>query len=109
MVRTGRIVGKLRYKEEERKTTYHCWLALGTESTISLESIFQVTGTQNSWFLFSSYLSALAQSCTDATLAKWKDRLGGADIFTWSHCNQMMQSLRANDGFAIDGAPIPQP
>jgi glyoxylase-like metal-dependent hydrolase (beta-lactamase superfamily II) len=83
--------------------------AINALSTISLESIARVTGTQNSWFLFSSYLSALAQSCTDATLAKWKDRLGGADIFTWSHCNQIMQSLRANDGFAIDRAPIPQP
>ncbi|HZI55370.1 MAG TPA: MBL fold metallo-hydrolase [Verrucomicrobiae bacterium] len=83
--------------------------AVNALSTITLESIARVTGVQNSWFLFSSYLSALAQSCTDATLAKWKDRLGGADIFTWSHCNQIMQSLRANDGFAIDRPPVPVP
>jgi glyoxylase-like metal-dependent hydrolase (beta-lactamase superfamily II) len=83
--------------------------AINALSTITLESVARTTGVQNSWFLFSSYLSALAQSCTDATLAKWQDKLGGADIFTWSHCNQIMQSLRANDGFAIDRPPVQAP
>jgi hypothetical protein len=39
-------------------------------------------------------LVAIAKTCADATLAKWKDRLGGAEVWTQSHCLTMAESLR---------------
>ena len=30
----------------------------------------------------------------DLTVPKWIDRLGGADIWTFDHCHQVIQSLR---------------
>ncbi len=34
------------------------------------------------------------QACTDATLAEWGGRLGGAEIYTFGRCWTMMESLR---------------
>jgi hypothetical protein len=62
--------------------------------TTDFFAIAQRTGFQNLWLLFDSYLNAVAKSCTDATLAKWADKLGGADVFTFSHCSKVMESLR---------------
>lgn len=80
--------------------------AIHALQTVDLGAIAAKTGTQNSWLLFSTYLNAVAQSCADDTLAKWKDRLGAADVFTFSHCNTIVQSLRFNDGFTVDRQTI---
>jgi glyoxylase-like metal-dependent hydrolase (beta-lactamase superfamily II) len=62
--------------------------------TVDFMAIAQETGFENPWLLFDRYLGAVAQSCTDATVPKWVDRLGGADVFTYSHCWTMAESLR---------------
>lgn len=51
-------------------------------------------GPGNPWALFRVYLDTVAQTCADATIPVWKDRLGGTDIFTFSHCWAMVESLR---------------
>jgi glyoxylase-like metal-dependent hydrolase (beta-lactamase superfamily II) len=62
--------------------------------TVDFGAIAQRVGGGNPWALFDAYLGAVAQACTDATLAKWKDTLGGADVYTYRHCWVMMESLR---------------
>ena len=62
--------------------------------TTDFMAIAQKVGFANSWALFKTYLDAVSQSCTDATLAKWGKRLGGADVYTFSHCWEMQTSLR---------------
>ncbi len=39
-------------------------------------------------------VDAVTQECADLTVPKWIDRLGGADIWTFDHCHQVIQSLR---------------
>ena len=51
---------------------------------------------QNVFAIYKVYLDAVAQVCTDATLATWKDRLGGADTFTFDNCWVMVESLRTD-------------
>ena len=83
--------------------------AIHALQTVDLGAIAARTGARNSWLLFSTYLNAVAQSCADDTLAKWKNRLGAADVFTFSHCNTIVQSLRFNDGLTVDRQTIPEP
>jgi glyoxylase-like metal-dependent hydrolase (beta-lactamase superfamily II) len=53
-------------------------------------------GTQNFARLFDTYLKEVAQKCADLTLAAWNTRLGGADIWTNGHCNQVINALRVD-------------
>jgi len=39
-----------------------------------------------------------AQRAADATLAKWRGRLGGVDIFTFRNASTMVESLRVDYG-----------
>ena len=51
---------------------------------------------QNVFAVYKVYLDAVAQACTDATVAVWKDRLGGADVFTFDNCWVTVESLRTD-------------
>ncbi len=62
--------------------------------TVDLAAIAAEVGYDNPWALFDVYLDAVAQTCADATILVWEDRLGGTDIFTFSHCWVMSESLR---------------
>lgn len=62
--------------------------------TIDFAAIGKKVGFDNPWLLFDVYLKAVAQKCADVTLAKWRGRLAGADVFTFSHCFRLMNSLR---------------
>lgn len=57
-------------------------------------AVAQETGFENQWLLFDTYLDRVAQHCTDATVPNWVDTLGGVDVFTYSHCWTVMESLR---------------
>ena len=54
------------------------------------------TGWANSWLLFDTYLNAVAQTCTDSTVAKWGGKLGAVDVFTWGHCWKLAEALRVD-------------
>jgi hypothetical protein len=53
-------------------------------------------GPTNPWLTFSEYTNAVTDECTNTMLEKWKDRLGGAEQFTESHCRTMTQSQRVD-------------
>ena len=57
-------------------------------------AVAEETGFENQWLLFDTYLDRVAQHCTDATVPNWVDTLGGVDIFTYSHCSTVVESLR---------------
>jgi hypothetical protein len=62
--------------------------------TVDFFAIAGETGFVNQWLLFDTYLDAVAQNCAEKTVPEWSERLGGADIFTFSHCYAALESLR---------------
>lgn len=70
--------------------------AMGALQKVDFMGVAKKTGFENTWLLIGTYLTDVAQNCTDATVSKWKDKLGGADIFTFGHCDAMVQSLRTD-------------
>jgi len=53
-------------------------------------------GYLNFWALFEEWFRVCDSKCADRTLDKWRDRLGGADVFTYSHCAKIGESLRVD-------------
>jgi glyoxylase-like metal-dependent hydrolase (beta-lactamase superfamily II) len=49
---------------------------------------------RNVWAQIDAYLGAVARSCAEDLLAKWRGVLGGADIHAYDHCWTMAESLR---------------
>jgi hypothetical protein len=41
-------------------------------------------------------LSDVAQKCTDLTVEAWKGRLGGIEVWTNGHCQQVINALRVD-------------
>ena len=62
--------------------------------TVDFMTIAGATGFENPWLLFDTYLGAVAKECADLTVSKWGGRLGAVDVFSESHCKQLMNSLR---------------
>ena len=62
--------------------------------SVDFFAIARETGFENSWLLFDTYLDAVAEECAELTLAEWLGHLGGADIWTFQHCNVVIESLR---------------
>lgn len=48
----------------------------------------------NPWAMFIGYVDTLSQYCANVTTEKWLGKLGGADIYTYSHCESLVESLR---------------
>jgi len=51
-------------------------------------------GANNPWALFKILLDSVAQQCADEVEAKWVDRLGGVDAFTFDHCWEITEHQR---------------
>lgn len=62
--------------------------------TVNFFAIANTTGYENPWLLIDTYMDTVSQTCTDLTLEKWVDQLGGADIFTEDHCFSITESQR---------------
>jgi len=62
--------------------------------TVDFNAVAAETGYENLWLLFDTYLDAVSEECANLTMPKWKDELGGADVFTFSHCFRLAESLR---------------
>jgi glyoxylase-like metal-dependent hydrolase (beta-lactamase superfamily II) len=58
----------------------------------------------NQWELFDVYLNAVAHSAEEIVLDKWLGVLGGADVFTFSHCFSTIESIRIDDNAVADFA-----
>ena len=63
-------------------------------SRVDLPSTMANVDTDNAWAVFRAYLDAVAAQTTDALVPRWKDRLGGADVFTFPNAWAMAESLR---------------
>lgn len=64
--------------------------------TVDFMAVAGRTGWANPWLLFDTYLNEVTEMCTDSTVAKWSDKLGGVDIFTPGHCWKMAEMLRVD-------------
>ena len=62
--------------------------------TVDFNAIASKTGYENLALLFDTYLKAVEQKCTDLTVPKWVDKLGGVDVWTPSHCARVIETLR---------------
>ena len=63
-------------------------------SSVDLASTMAPVDTGNAWAVFRAYLDAVAAETTDEIVPRWKDRLGGADVFTLPNAWAMAESLR---------------
>jgi hypothetical protein len=63
-------------------------------SSVDLASTMAPVDTGNAWAVFRAYLDAVAAQTADELVPRWKDRLGGADIFTLPNAWAMAESLR---------------
>jgi glyoxylase-like metal-dependent hydrolase (beta-lactamase superfamily II) len=64
---------------------------------VSFADIAKVVGPSNPgnpWAITNSYLEEMTNQCTNQLAGKWKDRLGGVDIFLDDNCAAMLKSLR---------------
>ena len=51
----------------------------------------------NQWELFGEYLGRVAKAAEEIVLDTWLGVLGGAGVFTLSHCESMIDSIRIDD------------
>lgn len=70
--------------------------AIKALQAVDFNAVAEKVGFANPWLLFDTYLNKVSGTCTELTEAKWLDRLGGVDIFTESHCFQLLENLRVN-------------
>ena len=56
----------------------------------------QVGHFDNPWLIFSKYIDAVNENCTQAIFPKWEDRLGGAREFMSTHCFSMSEAERVD-------------
>jgi hypothetical protein len=63
-------------------------------SSVDLAATMASVDTTNVWAVFRAYLDAVAAQTADELVPRWKDRLGGADVFTLPNAWAMAESLR---------------
>jgi len=63
-------------------------------SSVDLGKTMAPVDTGNAWAVFRAYLDAVAAQTADELVPRWKDRLGGADVFTLPNAWAMAESLR---------------
>jgi glyoxylase-like metal-dependent hydrolase (beta-lactamase superfamily II) len=68
---------------------------------LSAPTIFgpiEAANPNNTWATFIGYIDAVSQYCANVTTEKWLGKLGGADVYTYSHCASMVNSVRIDYG-----------
>eukprot|EP00300_Choanocystis_sp_HF-7_P002591 c11957_g1_i1.p1 GENE.c11957_g1_i1~~c11957_g1_i1.p1 ORF type:complete len:425 (+),score=87.72 c11957_g1_i1:301-1575(+) len=63
-------------------------------SRVSFVDVGLIVGFQNLWLTFQTYVDTVGELCVDLVLAKWRGRLGAVDVFTRTHCDRLVESLR---------------
>jgi len=56
----------------------------------------QVGHFDNPWLIFSKYIDAVNEKCTQLVLPKWENKLGGAREFMSTHCFTMSEAERVD-------------
>jgi glyoxylase-like metal-dependent hydrolase (beta-lactamase superfamily II) len=70
--------------------------AVAALKSVDFYAVASRIGPQNLARLFDRYLSEVAQECANATVENWKARLAGVDVWTNSHCQQIVNALRVD-------------
>ncbi len=70
--------------------------AVAALKSVDFYGVASRTGTQDLARLFDTYLNEVAQKCADATVENWKARLAGVDVWTFSHCQQIVNAQRVD-------------
>ena len=68
---------------------------------VSLADAIREVGFEDGYRLMDVYHDRVCESAAAEVIAKWRGRLGGAESFTVDNCWVMSQSLRLDDGHAI--------
>lgn len=63
-------------------------------SGVDLPVVMASVDPENVWGVFRAYLDAVAAQTADEIVPRWKDRLGGADVFTLPNAWAMAETLR---------------
>ncbi|MCL1127877.1 MBL fold metallo-hydrolase [Shewanella surugensis] len=91
-------LGKLGSKDDvEKQLLYVIDItdnAASALQTTNFGAIVTEFGQKNPWLLYEKYLDTAAQTCSELTLDTWADQLAAVDVFTKSHCDKMVESLR---------------
>jgi glyoxylase-like metal-dependent hydrolase (beta-lactamase superfamily II) len=58
-------------------------------------------GAGNHWLLFDAYFQSIGRKVTERVLPSWRDRLGGADVFTYDHAVVLADALRRDWGVGV--------
>ncbi len=61
--------------------------------TVDIGAIAQKTGLENVWYFFDTYQDAVVDQCVQEMLPKWRNRLGGVEVYLADNCWMMQQSL----------------
>lgn len=48
----------------------------------------------NAWAVADNYIDRVVVKCVNTVTPKWQSRLAAYDVFIWSQCFAMQQSLR---------------
>jgi len=63
-------------------------------SAVDLADTLARVDSENVWAVFRAYLDAVAAQTADELVPRWRDRLGGADVFTLPNAWAMAEALR---------------
>ena len=69
--------------------------------SVSLAELVGEVGMADGYRLMAAYHDRVSERAAAEVIAKWRDRLGGVESFTADNCWIMQQSLRLDDGHAI--------
>lgn len=67
-------------------------------STFNVDQVYGEVDPTNPWAIFNAYLSGAADQAAQAVTPNWIDKLGGADVYTWSNAYAAIESLRIDYG-----------
>ena len=66
--------------------------------TFDLGQVFAEADPANPWAIFRSYFDGVCAEVVDALVPRWRERLGGVDVFTDLNAFTMVESLRLDYG-----------
>ena len=66
--------------------------------TFDVDQVYGEVDPENPWAVFNAYLSGVADQAAAAVTPNWIDKLGGADVYTWSNAYAAVESLRIDYG-----------
>ena len=46
------------------------------------------------WSIFDGFVDSVVRQCVEDVTPKWGERLGAYDVFIWTQCSVIEQSLR---------------